>query len=126
MSDGLSGVAGGEISIRERGSTQWRPLPTTVRSDRLVGRADSTKMRDGVTYEFRATATDRAGNSTSTTRRRDGSDMTQTGPFRRASRIVDLQINGRSSARVPYGRSPVHRVACWIATGERSEARASR
>jgi hypothetical protein len=105
VSDGLSGVASGQISIRERGSAQWRPLPTTVRADRLVARADSTTMRDGVTYEFRAVATDRAGNSIATTKRRDGSEMTQTGPFKRASRIVDLAINGRSSARVPYGRS---------------------
>ncbi|MFN8113287.1 MAG: hypothetical protein U0R51_08800 [Solirubrobacterales bacterium] len=104
VADGLSGVAGGEIAFRERGSNEWRPLPTALRSDRLVARADSTEMRDGVTYEFRATATDRAGNSAVTTKRRDGADMTQTGPFRRASKIVDLAINGRASARVAYGR----------------------
>jgi hypothetical protein len=105
VADGLSGIVGGEVSFRETGSSQWRSLPTDVRSGRLFARMDSTRMRDGVTYEFRAAATDKAGNTAVTTKRRDGSEMTQTGPFRAASRVSGLAINGRSSARIGYGRT---------------------
>lgn len=70
-----------------------------------MARMDSAEMRDGVTYEFRATATDKAGNEVATTKRRNGSEMVQVGPFRIASRITDLEINGRSNARIGYGRT---------------------
>ena len=105
VTDDLSGVADGEIAFRERGSSLWHALATEVRSGRLVARMDSNEMRDGVTYEFRAVAADRAGNEVVSTKRRDGSEMVQVGPFRAASRINGLAINGRQNARIAYGRS---------------------
>ncbi len=104
FSDGLSGVVTGRIAMRERGSTQWRQLPTILRADRLVARADSTEMTGGTVYEFRAEAADRAGNGVTTTRRQDGTDMVHAGPFRAPTRVSELEINGRSNARVRYGR----------------------
>lgn len=71
----------------------------------MVARMDSTRMRDGVTYEFRAVAADNAGNAVVTTKRRDGSEMVQTGPFRTASRVADLAVNGRPNVRIAYGRA---------------------
>lgn len=105
VGDGLSGVAGGRISMRELGTLQWRPLQTELIGDSLLARADSATMRDGTVYEFKAEATDRAGNLATTTRRVDGSEMRQAGPFRATTRIVDLKVNGRPNARVAYGRT---------------------
>jgi hypothetical protein len=101
--DSLSGVAGGTIGYRRKGDAGWIELPTRLHGARLVARVDSENLDRGVTYEFRAQATDRAGNVTASDRRSDGSAMVTTGPFRAATEIRDLSINGKRQAKVRYG-----------------------
>ena len=71
VTDPHSGVASGQIYYRREGTTLWQPLETVLRGDELQARVDSTAVPEG-TYEFRATATDIAGNGVETTRRQDG------------------------------------------------------
>ncbi|HVT71220.1 MAG TPA: fibronectin type III domain-containing protein, partial [Trebonia sp.] len=77
VSDAHSGPAGGEISYRRLDNPQWTELPTKLQSEK----ADSAKLIARVpelspgTYVFRAVATDGAGNSASSTRRADGTEM---------------------------------------------------
>ncbi|HET6830834.1 MAG TPA: carboxypeptidase-like regulatory domain-containing protein [Solirubrobacterales bacterium] len=107
VGDPLSGVAGGRISFRQAGSSGWTELATDLRGDRLIARMDSARMKPGVTYEFRAEATDRAGNTIVTDRRGDGARMIQTGPFKAVTALRDVAIDGRRSARLAYGARPV-------------------
>ena len=69
--DPLSGLAGGQIEIRARGGRTWHELDTRVEGSRLVTDIDDERFRSG-TYEFRAHASDRAGNEASTGTRADG------------------------------------------------------
>jgi hypothetical protein len=76
-----SGPAGGEIDYRRLGSDQWKELPTKFQ--RASDAGDGAELIAGVpsdlgpgTYVFRAEATDGAGNSASTSRRADGTEMT--------------------------------------------------
>jgi len=107
VADGLSGVAGGRISFRQAGSAGWTELPTELRADRLVARMDSTRMRPGVTYEFHAEATDRAGNLVATDRRANGAPMTQVGPFKAATTLREVAVDGKRRARAAYRARPL-------------------
>lgn len=80
ISDAHSGPAGGEIHYRRLDSQQWTELPAKFqRSDsaekaELLARLPSD-LGPG-TYVFRADAADAAGNTATTTRRSDGTEMT--------------------------------------------------
>ncbi len=63
-SDKHSGVASGEIEIRRVGTSAWHGIDTKLSSPGLVAYVDDERFRNGV-YEFRAHATDRAGNEAS-------------------------------------------------------------
>jgi hypothetical protein len=80
ISDAHSGPASGEIHYRRLDSQQWTELPTKFQ------RGDSTEKAELVaripsdlgpgTYVFRADAVDAAGNTATSTRRSDGTEMT--------------------------------------------------
>lgn len=69
--DKYSGVAGGEIEMRAEGGRAWHTLETKLVGDRLVADVDDERFRRGV-YEFRAHATDFAGNEATTGSLTDG------------------------------------------------------
>jgi hypothetical protein len=77
--DEHSGPAGGQIAYRRVNGERWIELPTKLQagegaaSARLV--ASLPDNLDPGTYVFRADAVDAAGNTNSTTRRADGTEM---------------------------------------------------
>jgi hypothetical protein len=79
LSDEHSGPAGGEIDFKRLNADNWTELPTklqqgdTAGSGRLVAPVPDN-LEPG-TYVFRADAVDAAGNTASTTRRADGTEM---------------------------------------------------
>ena len=97
ISDVHSGPAGGEISYRSLAAENWAELPT-----KLVrgGPADPARLVAAIprslgpgTYLFRAEAVDGAGNTASTTRRADGTEM--------ALRRVAVSAHERAAAAAP-------------------------
>jgi hypothetical protein len=104
--DAASGVAGGGIEMRRVGSGPWRALPTSLVAGRLYGSLPAADLDEG-TYEFRATVTDRAGNSTQVDRTSRGTraEFVIPGATRMSARIAGH--DGRP--RVRYGRA-VHAV----------------
>jgi hypothetical protein len=85
--DALSGVAGGTVELRKVGSSgSWAGLATSLEGANLVARVPDD-VEPG-RYEFRATATDRAGNTGATDRRADGSQMVEELPLKEAVRLT--------------------------------------
>ena len=78
-SDEHSGPAGGLIEYRRVNAERWRELPTRLQAGAKAGTArllgSVPADLDPGTYVFRAKATDGAGNSATTTRRVDGTEM---------------------------------------------------
>lgn len=79
VSDEHSGIANGEIAYRRVNAEHWIELPTKLQEG---GAADSRRLVASVpadlepgTYAFRAGVADVAGNSASTSRRADGTEM---------------------------------------------------
>ncbi len=79
MSDEHSGPAQGEISYKRLNADRWTALPTKVEDGAA---ADSRRLVAAVpaglepgTYVFRADVADGAGNTATTTRRADGTEM---------------------------------------------------
>lgn len=79
VSDEHSGPASGEIEYRPLNAEHWIELPTKLQPEGEAGKAIlAASMPDGLgpgTYVFRADAADGAGNTASTTRRADGTEM---------------------------------------------------
>jgi hypothetical protein len=80
IADAHSGPASGEISYRRLESQQWSELPAKFQRGGPAGQAQlivrlPTDLAPG-TYLFRASAVDGAGNTTTTTHRADGTEMT--------------------------------------------------
>ena len=103
VTDAHSGPAGGAISIRRLGADNWVELPTKLApgaaasSARLVA-ALPRDLGPG-TYLFRADAADDAGNTATSTRRADGTEMA----LRRvavAQRARDAAAAGRDRTRL--------------------------
>ena len=111
-SDANSGVAGGRIEIRRRGVAEWQPLATRREGTELVAAIPDERLERG-TYELRATATDAAGNSATTSRRADGSEM-----------VLDLPLRGdtRVSANLARGAGGARRAAPTIRVRYRKRA----
>jgi len=101
--DATSGVAGGRIYYRAVGSTTWQPLATQVRGGELETRVNSTSVAPGP-YEFVARATDRAGNSRSTTWRQDGQPMVLTFPLKSGVSLSGYLGGGAHHKTVAYRR----------------------
>jgi hypothetical protein len=77
--DEHSGPAGGAIEYRRLNAERWLDLPTKLQAGGEAGAASliatvPDNLEPG-TYVFRADATDGAGNTASTTRRADGTEM---------------------------------------------------
>lgn len=85
--DGLSGVASGQIEMQRRGSGQWRELPTEIEGRRLVAEIDDERFDDG-SYELRARAVDHAGNETSTHVETGGARAARQLPLRIKTRLI--------------------------------------
>jgi hypothetical protein len=79
IGDAHAGAAGGSIHYRRLNAERWIELPTRFQADGEPGAGTLTALlpRDlePGTYVFRADAVDAAGNTTSTTRRADGTQM---------------------------------------------------
>jgi hypothetical protein len=77
--DAHSGPVQGDISYRRLGREEWVELPTKLVAGSTAGAAQLVaalpRSLDVGTYAFRAEVRDAAGNSTSTTRRADGIEM---------------------------------------------------
>jgi hypothetical protein len=73
VSDAVSGVRRGVIEIR--GSDGWTPLATRLDSGRLVAQLDAVRLPRRM-YEFRASATDAAGNARASSELTDGTKLT--------------------------------------------------
>jgi hypothetical protein len=86
-SDRHSGIAQGEIEMRESGTATWHGLPTRLEGAQLVAYVDDERFRRGA-YEFRAHAEDQAGNEASTGKRTDGSAATLHLPARIDTRLA--------------------------------------
>lgn len=109
-SDKGSGVVSGQIEMRRQGAATWSALPTTLEDGRLVARYDDEYLGDG-TFEFRARATDAAGNERSSDRRSDGRRAEVVLPLRLKTALragVVLRRGAKAklarTARVGYGR----------------------
>jgi hypothetical protein len=85
--DRHSGIAHGEIEMRQLGTDAWHGLPTTLEGSQLVAYVDDERFRRG-SYEFRAHAHDHAGNVASTGKRVDGSAATIRLPARIDTRLM--------------------------------------
>lgn len=82
VSDLHSGLATYEIGYRQVASTgPYRTLAVERSGSELIGRVDSAEHPPGE-YEFRVSATDRAGNVTTSTRRANGQPMILSFPLR--------------------------------------------
>lgn len=104
VSDAHSGVADGEIFYRAEGASVWQPLETVVVGGELQARVDSTAVSAGV-YEFRALASDVAGNGTETTRRTDGFEMRLTFPLKAGVDLnAHLEPGGSKRMTIEYGK----------------------
>jgi hypothetical protein len=117
VSDGLSGVARGQISYRPEGTIAWTGLQTELRSGYLEARLSSDSLPDG-DYELRAEAEDRAGNTVVTTRRQDGSDMVLTLPLKTGTELRADLGGGRERKTISYGRESVIEGRLVSAVGE--------
>jgi len=79
IADVHSGPAAGAIHYRRLGVAQWTELPTKLEAGKAAGTASliaqlPNSLSAG-TYVFRADAVDAAGNTASSTRRADGTEM---------------------------------------------------
>lgn len=102
-SDATSGMAAGRISYRAVGASIWQPLATDLHGDVLKAYVDSAAVPAG-DYEFRAAATDVAGNEASTTLREDGQPMVLTFPLKAATRLrAHLVPGGARRETIGYG-----------------------
>jgi len=104
VSDVTSGVSSGQISYRAVGTSIWQPLATDFQNGALAAYVDSAAVPAG-DYEFSATATDAAGNQTTTTLRDDGQPMVLTFPLKAATRLrAHLVPGGERRETVGYGQ----------------------
>jgi hypothetical protein len=112
--DAHSGVAGGWIDIRLRGTAEWRPLETRLEGAELVASIPDEQLERG-TYELRAAAWDGVGNQGATLLRADGREMLLDLPLRGDTHVtagLALRAGGarpaRRSVRLRYRR------AAWL------------
>jgi hypothetical protein len=121
VTDAHSGPDGGQISYRRIDTGQWTELPTKMDAGSQPGEARlSARVPADLaagTYLFRADARDRAGNTATTTRRADGTEMAvrkraavsaarKVNPARTKTRLfARLSWRGQSgpAATVPFG-----------------------
>ena len=101
--DVTSGVAASSASIEFRriGSTVWEPLLTSLRDGELQARVDSEARPEGM-YEFRASASDVAGNSATTLLRAGGSPMRLQFPLKQEADLDAFFPGGQTEQTAAY------------------------
>ncbi len=111
-SDAHSGVASGQIEIRRQGTPEWQALETRREGTELVAAIPDDRLERG-TYELRATATDTAGNTATTTLDGDGRPM-----------VVDLPLRADTTLSASLSRraGESHRARSAIRIGYRKRA----
>lgn len=129
VSDEHSGIASGEIAYRRVNAEHWTELPTKLQE---AGTADSRRLVAAVpadlepgTYAFRAAVADVAGNTASTSRRADGTEMAlrrvppPVGPSRPARRgeVSAPAVKTRLFARLRWRRRRGPRVTVPFGAG---------
>lgn len=103
VSDQHSGIAAAKLFLRGVGANDWQALETKVIDGQARAQVDSASLSAG-DYEFRATATDVAGNGSETTRRANGDPMKLTFPLRAPVELrAHLNRGGSKSQVVRYG-----------------------
>lgn len=103
VSDQHSGVADAQLELRPAGASEWQELETKLADGEARGQVDSLAVPAGE-YEFRATASDVAGNLSQTTKRSDGDPMRLTFPLRAPVELsAHLNRGGSKSQVVRYG-----------------------
>lgn len=121
IADRLSGadLSRGWIGVRPAGSdSRFERLSRAApENGELRARWDSDSYPPGE-YEFRAIGYDTAGNSTVTTRRRNGSPMLLSNPLKATTALSANFGSGQPSLTVPYGRGI--RLSGRLTTGIRS------
>jgi hypothetical protein len=111
ITDAHSGPASGAIFMRKLGTEQWVELPTKYRAGNSADVAHLVAPvadnLDPGTYLFRADAADAAGNTASTTRRADGTEMAlrKTPPPPIVKPPAPQRAKTRIFARLRWGRS---------------------
>ena len=99
VSDGLSGAATGQIEFHRAGSSDaFTSLPTDLVGSTLEARWPSDDYPAGE-YEFRAVATDAAGNAARSSARSDGTQM-----------VLPNPLKVPTAVRVKFGK-PVGRIS---------------
>ena len=101
VSDGHSGVAGGQIHYRRVGESGWTGLPTDLVDGELQARVDSVALPAG-TYEFKLELADVAGNEAESKLREDGSPMILSLPLKTATQLNSALPGGSKTQAVPY------------------------
>lgn len=116
--DTTSGLAGGTIELRRRGTGAWHALRTSRSGDRLMAIADDGELGHAV-YEFRVAAVDFAGNATTSSRARSGGILALRAPFR-VDTVLRAGVATRRSRRIAL-RRPVR--SCAIVRDRRTHRR---
>ena len=104
--DATSGIdpATASIEYRQVGSDNWLPLPTHLDGNRMEAHVDSLNAPPG-NYEFRASAADAAGNSSSITKRDNGQPMVLEFPLRTATALSASLDDGADAELVPFRKA---------------------
>jgi hypothetical protein len=111
VTDGISGLAGGQIELSREGSGLWQSLSTVRHGSRLLARIDDGSLPAG-RYVLRATAHDQASNQSSSDKRLDGRTMTLDLPLRIPTTMRAGVMRTKLAHRTPRGRRhrrPVNR-----------------
>ena len=117
VSDPYSGVASGAIYFRPVGSTSWQPLTTRLEGGALKAEVDSEAEPPG-RYEFEAIATDAVGNTATTTKRADGTQMVLDFPLKPQVKLSGYLGAGSRRLTGRYGHDTKIRGRLTTARGK--------
>lgn len=118
VSDQHSGVAGAKLFMRTVGASDWQALETKIVDGQARAQVDSGSFPAGE-YEFRASASDVAGNTSETTRRANGDPMRLTFPLRQPVELrAHLNRGGSRSQVVRYGTDAKAKGVLFDPSGE--------
>ncbi len=118
VSDQHSGIAKAAIAMRSVGASEWDELETKLVDGEARAHVDSLALPAGE-YEFRATASDVAGNTSETTKRANGDPMRLTFPLRAPVELrAHLNRGGSKAQVVRYGADAKAKGLLLDARGE--------
>jgi hypothetical protein len=118
VSDQFSGVASGQLYMRPDGATDWTTLDSHLQGGALEARVDSASVPAGV-YEFKATVSDAARNSSETVTKNNGDPMKLTFPLRGGVQLqAHIGHGGSKGQTVPYGTDSKVRGRLLDANGD--------